>query len=156
MDAARRQLKLLGAGLFGRPAAAARRRGNERVHGHRRRGLLRRDADDAPARRDRAGVLPEAAVINETLARRLWPNESAIGKRLLVGRTNPDPFEVVGVVKDSKIRTLGESRQLAFYVSVDQTYNNGMTLVVRSSGDQAATVAGVRQAVKELDARMPL
>jgi len=106
--------------------------------------------------RDRAGVLPEAVVINETLARRLWPNENPVGKRLLVGRTTPDPLEVVGVVKDSKIRTLGESRQLAMYVSLDQTYNNGMTLVVRSSGDRAGVVAGVRQAVKELDARMPL
>jgi putative ABC transport system permease protein len=73
-----------------------------------------------------------------------------------VGRTNPDPLEVVGVVKDSKIRTLGESPTPLIYVSLDQTYNNGMTLVVRSSGDRAGVVAGVRQAVKELDARMPL
>ena len=106
--------------------------------------------------RDRAGLLPEAAVINETLARRLWPNENAIGKRLLVGRANPDPFEIVGVVKDSKIRTLGENQRPALYVSVDQTYRGGMTLVVRSSGDRAGVIAGVRQAVKEMDARMPL
>jgi predicted permease len=114
--------------------------------------LQGRDFND----RDRAGVLPEAAVINETLARQLWPNESAVGKRLMVGRTNPDPFEVVGVVKDSKIRSLGEPPRLALYVSVDQTYMGGLTLVVRSSGDHGAAVAGVRQAVKELDARMPL
>jgi predicted permease len=106
--------------------------------------------------RDRAGVEPEAAIINETMARKLWPGENPIGKRLLIGRTKPDALEVVGVAKDGKYRSLGESPRPFLYVSVDQTYNSGMSLVVRSPGDEAAVVAGIREAVKSLDARMPL
>jgi predicted permease len=111
-----------------------------------------RDFDD----HDREGVAHEAVVINETLAHRLWPGESAVGKLLAVGRGNNHPLEVVGVARDTKVRTLGETQHNSMYVSVDQTYEGGMSLVVRTSGDQAGVVAGVRQSVKELDPRMPL
>ncbi|HEX7957795.1 MAG TPA: ABC transporter permease, partial [Pyrinomonadaceae bacterium] len=107
--------------------------------------------------RDREGVTPEAVVINETLARRLWPDGgSAVGKRLALGREQPDVFEVVGVARDTKVRTLGETPRSQMYVSVDQTYRGGMTLVVRAPSGGEGVVAGVRQAVKEIDARMPL
>jgi predicted permease len=106
--------------------------------------------------RDREGVVPEAVVVNETLARRLWPGESAVGKRMALGRNAENSLEVVGVARDTKVRTLGEAPRNTMYVSVDQTYRGGMSLVVRAAGDKTGVVAGVRQAVKELDARMPL
>ncbi|HWS87825.1 MAG TPA: ABC transporter permease [Pyrinomonadaceae bacterium] len=113
-----------------------------------------RDFDD----REREGVKPEALVINETLARRLWPGESSfVGRRMMLGRgENAEALEVVGVVRDSKVRTLGEKQRPLMYVSVDQTYRGGLTLVVRAPGGGEGVVAGVRQAVKEIDARMPL
>jgi predicted permease len=112
-----------------------------------------RDFDE----RDREGLKPEAVVINETLARRLWPGESSVvGKRMLVGREQPDAFEVVGVARNSKVRTLGEEPRNLLYVSVDQTYRGGLNLVVRAPGGGEGVVNGVRQAVKEIDARMPL
>lgn len=107
--------------------------------------------------RDRDGLKPEAIVINETLARQFWPGESAIvGKRLLMGRTKPDELEVVGVARDSKMRTLGEAQRPAIYVTFEQTYRPGMTLVVRAPGDTGATVAAVRGVMRSLDPRMPL
>jgi predicted permease len=105
--------------------------------------------------RDREGVLPEAVVINETLARRLWPGESAVGKHMSLGRDG-NALEVIGVARNGKVRTLGEEPRNLMYVSVDQTYRGGMSLVVRSTGEPAGVIAGVRQAVKELDARMSL
>ncbi|HEX8354595.1 MAG TPA: ABC transporter permease [Pyrinomonadaceae bacterium] len=112
-----------------------------------------RDFDD----RDRAGLVPEAVVVNEALARRLWPGErSFVGRRMSLGRDNPDALEVVGVARDHKVRTLGESPRNLMYVSVDQTYRGGMTLVVRAPGAGEGVVSGVRAAVRELDARMPL
>jgi putative ABC transport system permease protein len=108
--------------------------------------------------RDREGVKPEALVINETLARRLWPGEqSFVGRLMALGRgEQAEPMEVVGVVRDSKVRTLGEKQRPLMYVSVDQTYRGGLTLVVRAPGGGEGVVAAVRQAVKEIDARMPL
>jgi predicted permease len=111
-----------------------------------------RDFED----RDREGILPEAVVVNETLARRLWPGESAVGKRMSMGRNSADAFNVIGVARDGKVRSLGEEPRNLMYVSVDQTYRGGMSLVVRSTGEPAGVIAGVRRAVKELDARMPL
>jgi predicted permease len=113
-----------------------------------------RDFDE----RDRAGLTPEAVVINETLARRLWPGESSfVGKRMALGRDQADALEVVGVARDSKLRTLGEQPRNLMYVSVDQTYSSGLNLVVRAPGGGGEAVVGaVRQAVKEIDARMPL
>jgi predicted permease len=113
-----------------------------------------RDFDE----RDREGLKPEAVVINETLARRLWPGEAlVVGKRMALGRDQADQLEVVGVARDSKVRTLGEKPRNLMYVSVDQTYSGGLNLVVRAPGGGGEAVVGaVRQAVKEIDARMPL
>ena len=113
-----------------------------------------RDFDE----RDREGLKPEALVVNETLARRLWPGEqSFVGRRMALGRgPQAEALEVVGVVRDSKVRTLGEKQRPLMYVSVDQTYRGGLTLVVRAPGGGEGVVAGVRQAVKEIDGRMPL
>jgi macrolide transport system ATP-binding/permease protein len=105
---------------------------------------------------DLPGATPEAVIINETLARRLWPGQSAVGRRMMLGRPNPDVLEVVGVARDSKVRTLGERSNNMIYVAVDQTYNGGMSLVAHTSGDRAGVVNGIREAVKELDPRMPL
>ena len=106
---------------------------------------------------DRAGLNPEAVIVNETLARRLWPGGSALGKRMMLGRGDkPDVLEVIGVARDTKVRTLGEGPRNLMYVSVDQSYSGGMSLVAHTSGERAGVVAGLRQAVKELDPRMPL
>jgi predicted permease len=108
--------------------------------------------------RDREGVKPEALIINETLARRLWPGELYfVGRRMTLGRArNAQPLEVVGVARDSKVRTLGEEPRNLMYVSVDQTYSGGLDLVVRAPAGGEGVVAAVRQAVKEIDGRMPL
>ena len=112
-----------------------------------------RDFDE----RDREGLRPEAVIVNETLARRLWPGESSfVGKRMLIGREQPDLMEVVGVARNSKVRTLGEAPRNLMYVSVDQTYRSGVNLVVRAPGGGEGVVKAVRQAVKETDARMQL
>jgi predicted permease len=107
--------------------------------------------------RDREGLRPQAVVVNETLARRLWPGErSFVGRRLMLGRAQPEALEVVGVARDTKARTLGEKPTNQMYVSVDQTYRGGLHLVVRARGGGEGVVAAVRQAVREIDARMPL
>src|SRR5262249_5194107 len=52
---------------------------------------------------------PRVAIINETTARRLWPNDDPIGKRVSIGRTNPGLYEIIGVARDGAYRNLGEA-----------------------------------------------
>src|SRR5262249_25325652 len=69
---------------------------------------------------DREGSVP-VAVINETMAARLWPNQDAVGQRFQF-YTDKSMREVVGVVRTSKYLTLGEEPQLAAYTAVEQDF----------------------------------
>jgi putative ABC transport system permease protein len=97
------------------------------------------------------------AIIDEKLARKWWPDESPIGKRLQRNsRPNAeDPwYEVVGVVGHIKYdgvdRDAGEYLYFSAYQSV-QTFWNSMVLVVRSDGDPMRMVGGIKQAIAAVD-----
>jgi putative ABC transport system permease protein len=57
----------------------------------------------------------DTAVVTESLARRLWPERSAVGERFMIGCDNPQPAFVIGVVRDSSIRAVGEPAQPHLY-----------------------------------------
>jgi putative ABC transport system permease protein len=110
--------------------------------------------------RDRA---PLVAVINEALARRLWPNESAIGKRVACCAEGPAPWrEVVGVVGDTR-QFLSRVPQPELYVPIEQTpptswswHGNSLAFVVRTDGNIAEATRGIRAAIAETDATLPV
>jgi putative ABC transport system permease protein len=104
---------------------------------------------------DREGA-PGSAILNETLAARLWPNEDALGKRVSV--TGPEgPFlEVVGVARDSKYRTLGETPRPYVYLPLAQSYDPKMTLIVRTTGDPKAITPIVREQIRALNPNLPI
>jgi predicted permease len=105
---------------------------------------------------DTTTTLP-VAIINQTAARRFWPTESAIGRRVFVGRPPYDQARiVVGIVKDSKYRRLTEEVRPAVFTPFFQSYRGDMTLHVRTTGDPAAMLAAVRGEVQALDASLPL
>jgi macrolide transport system ATP-binding/permease protein len=108
----------------------------------------------ALAETDRAGG-PMVAVVNETMARRLWPDQEAIGKRF---RCFGEAWiiEVVGVARNAKYVTIGEDPQPFFYLPLSQHPSAAVTLHVRTGGDPAAAVGPVRAQVQSLDARMPI
>jgi predicted permease len=101
---------------------------------------------------DREGA-PRVAVVNEALARRYWPGTQAVGQRFRIGHgEDAVTFEVVGVARDMKYRTLGEDPREYFYLPLAQDYSSMMTLHVRGAG----MLAGVRREVAALDASVPL
>lgn len=103
---------------------------------------------------DREGA-PLVVVINEAMAKQFWKGEDAVGKRFKF--FGDEAFrEVVGVVEDTKIFTLGEDPQPQTYIPVLQFYNPGMTLNVRAAGDGAALLPAVRSQVQALQPTMPL
>jgi macrolide transport system ATP-binding/permease protein len=105
-------------------------------------------------RQDSEGA-PLVVIVNETMARRFWQGpQSALGRRLrLMGRGNVlgPYYEVVGVAKDSKYRSLGEEPQSFFYVSALQDYRQQMVLQVRTVGEPSLLRSAVRDRVLALD-----
>ena len=105
---------------------------------------------------DREGA-PGVAVINETLAAMLWPDEDALGKRVSFEGADGPYLEVVGVARDGKYRSLGDRARPYIYRPVMQSYEPRMTLVVRtSSADPRALAATVREQLRALDQNLPV
>jgi predicted permease len=106
--------------------------------------------------RDRKGTA-EVAIINERLARRLWPNEDPVGKTILVpDMLEPEPRQIVGVVGDVRHYGLAEEPPIEIYRPAYQAYWPFFTLVVRGSLDPMQLANSVRQAVWSVDKDQPI
>ncbi len=101
---------------------------------------------------------PEArfAVVNETFARKFWPNQDAIGKRFNFNGPSDPYWTVIGVAADGKYNTLGEEQKPAFYRSMLRTYSSTVVLVARVEGDPHAVLASLRGEVQRLDPSLPI
>jgi predicted permease len=100
--------------------------------------------------RDREGS-PPVCIVNETLAKRLFPGESALGRVLLRGRDAEIPQEIVGVIADVKTNGLNAPVPDEIYFPMRQLGRPGLALVVRSKGDPSALQGVIRSAVADVD-----
>jgi predicted permease len=99
---------------------------------------------------------PRVALVNQTLANRLWPGQDPIGRsfRWVEGG---DAVEVIGVVRDGKYVMLGEAPRPYVYVPLSQEYDTPVTLHVRTAtADPLALTPSIRQALQELDPDLPV
>jgi predicted permease len=110
------------------------------------RGLLDSDDEDAP----------RVAVINEVMARRLWPDQDPLGKRFRIQRTADRWWQVVGVVRDSKYFALFEPPLPFFYVPAAQQYYSRRVLHVRSPLPPKALMEAVEREVRALAPDLPV
>jgi putative ABC transport system permease protein len=102
---------------------------------------------------------PNVVVISETMARRYWPGEDAIGKRIAAGRVTSDAdwIQVIGVVKDVHQFELSADPKPQMYLSYRQAeFFWPEDLVVRTDVDPASLAATVRNAVWEIDKEQPV
>ncbi len=108
--------------------------------------------------RDNKDAQP-VAVVNEAFARLFFPGAdpagAAIGKRFR-RQQEGTLAEIVGVVKDGKIFSLGETPQPYVYFPIFQNYSGEVTLVARSTGDARALLTSMRSDVNALDATLPV
>jgi predicted permease len=93
---------------------------------------------------------PPTVIINQTLARRLWPNQDAVGRRIKVAREK-EPLTVIGVAPDVKYRSLIDPPKPYFYLPLFQQPNYVARLQARTAGDPMLSVSAVRQALREVD-----
>jgi predicted permease len=96
---------------------------------------------------------PRVAVVNEAFVRQLFKNENPIGQRVTGGGVS---YQIIGIVKNAKSRTLGEQQRPVLYRSLAQSVGSdpsflGYTVVVRSAGDAAGLASAVRGEIRALD-----
>lgn len=104
-----------------------------------------------------AAQAPKVVVINETMAKRFWPQESPVGKRITIGYGQPVPREIVGVVGDVRQAALDADVQAEVYVPYVQTPMPFMSVVVRPSGGAPTDIVpAVRGQVAAVDKDLPL
>jgi predicted permease len=96
------------------------------------------------------------AVISDAMARRLWPGESPLGKRIRMGRARPIDREIVGVAEDIRIGGLFEAPEMYVYVPYAQDQQGFGLLLVEAQGDTAAVVGSVKQRLAEIDPAIPV
>ena len=96
------------------------------------------------------------AIINQTMAKKFWPNEDALGKRF--STKNPlGPFvTIVGVAQDGKYTTVAEDPQPYFYVPLKQNYNPRQVLQIRSSAPPESLTLEVQQQIDALAQNVPI
>jgi putative ABC transport system permease protein len=95
-------------------------------------------------------------LINETLAKRYFPNQDPVGKQLEVMWDGSGADEIVGVVGDIHEGTLEKEPEPAIYWSHAREPYSGMALVVRASGDASRLATAVQKEIRALDAEQPI
>ena len=104
---------------------------------------------------------PRAAVVNQALVRKFFPNGDAIGRRLSFSQQQPAWYQIVGVVGAIKHRALDATARPELYVPYSQPLFAGsavrpMFVVVRTDGDPLAMTGAIRQAVAAVDPDQPV
>ena len=111
------------------------------------RAFSERDREDAP----------RVVIINEALARRFWPNEDAIGKRLGFRASDPQVWhQVVGIVGNVRHRRLDADPKPELFFPYSQYPGSFMTLVVRTPSDPVNAISAIRNEVLGLDPDQPV
>ena len=96
---------------------------------------------------------PRVLVINEAMARRYWPQGNALGSRVRMG---PNAWEVVGVTADAKYNSINERPLPQLFIPMARSEVSTLRLFVRTTGDPGPMVAEVRNAIRALDAALPI
>ena len=103
---------------------------------------------------------PLVVIVNESLARRFWPGQSALGKRLSLGDpATPQWREIVGVVNDVRFPADGDKPRTPLHVYrpwAQDDIADGGTVVLRTAGAPESAMTALRRAVAELDPETPL
>jgi predicted permease len=108
-----------------------------------------------------AANAPGVAILSEGLARKYWPGESALGKRIERVGMNNQSFEVIGVVGETAGSDMRRESKGMVYFPLKQTYlmfpwQPNITLLAHGRGDAAQLTTSIRNAVSAVDSSLPV
>jgi len=99
---------------------------------------------------------PPIAIINETMAKRFWPNEDALAKHFGTKGANGPFMEVVGIVQDAKYQNLLDKPQAFYYVPFEQSYNSLRTIHVRTTVPSESLAPQIQLVIHEVVPDVPI
>jgi predicted permease len=94
---------------------------------------------------------PGVIIVNDAFARKYWPGESAIGKRIRSRTTDGKAYEIVGISADYKVNTIGEAATPYVHFDYAQAPDLGEGVLARTRGDASALVDSMRRAMLGID-----
>ena len=95
------------------------------------------------------------AIIDETMASEFWPNEDALGRRFRF-MISKEPIEVIGIARNSKAVTLGETPISMVYWPLKEITDQGITLFVHTTGAPGMMLSEIRRIVRSVDVHIPI
>jgi len=114
---------------------------------------LLRGRNFAPSDNEKA---PPVAIINQTLARKLFPNVDPIGQRFGFATESANQFQIVGIVSDAQVNSIREVAPPMIYFPLTLAVVDVKSLDVRTAGDPGAVVAQVRKVLASIDPNLPI
>ena len=107
---------------------------------------------------ERSVAALNSIVIDEDFAKRHWPNEDPVGKRVRLGTDADAPrLEVLGVVGRVKMESLNQnSDRVQGYFPFNQTPSDDMTVIIKGASDPNQLISAARNAVREIDPNQPI
>jgi len=94
---------------------------------------------------------PRVAIVNETMARRYWPGQSAVGKTLRARASDGPLFEIVGVSVDHKVVTVAEPPAPFLHVARNQRPGSYVAIIARTRGDASTLLRDMRRELLALE-----
>jgi predicted permease len=92
---------------------------------------------------------PRVAIVNESMAQRLWPRGSPLGR--VFGAIDGEPIDVIGIVPDVGERSLDQRPQPTFYQAFPHEYSARMTILIRVHGDPGPLFGELRRTIREIN-----
>ena len=104
-----------------------------------------------------AAEMRHVVVVNEAFARKNFPGEDPLGKRVIINmKDDNQPCEIIGIVGDTKHMTLDAELQPISYWPHPELAYSGMTFAIRTKGEAAAVAAAAREVIRNLDPEQPV
>ena len=99
---------------------------------------------------------PKVLIVNEKLARELWPGESPLGRRITIWRDEKFLREIVGVVRDTKSSLDADAGEQMYVPYAQDSSWPSMSIVIRTNGDPTVVTSAARSEIRSLDKGIPI